>query len=172
MKKNLMSIVILALLIVNLVLTSIMMFSVMNTNKKTGAVVSDIAAVLKLELGTDADGEAKEEVVSMEDTAVYNIEDEMTILLAKGTDESEHYALVQVSLAMNTKDKGYDKYGETLADQESLIKGEIMEVIGAYTADEIKPKSEDIKAEILTRIHEMFGSEFIYKITFSKLIVQ
>ena len=51
MKKNLLSIVILALLIVNLVLTSIMMFSVMSTNKKTAAVVTDIASVLQLELG-------------------------------------------------------------------------------------------------------------------------
>ena len=48
MKKNLLSIVILALLIVNLVLTSIMMFSVTSTNKKTGAVVADIASILKL----------------------------------------------------------------------------------------------------------------------------
>lgn len=172
MKKNLMSIVILALLIVNLVLTSVMMFSVMSTNKQTGAIVSDIASVLKLELGTDADGETEEEIVSMEDTAVYDIEDEMTILLTNGADGEEHYALVQVSLAMNTKDKGYDKYGETLSTQEKMIEGEVMEVIGSYTADEIKPKSEEIKAEILSRIHKMFDSEFIYKITFSKLIVQ
>lgn len=34
MKKNLISIVILALLVVNLVLTAIMMFGVMSTNKK------------------------------------------------------------------------------------------------------------------------------------------
>lgn len=34
MKKNLISVAILVLLIVNIVLTSIMMFSVLNTNKK------------------------------------------------------------------------------------------------------------------------------------------
>lgn len=171
MKKNLLSIIILALLIVNLVMTSIMMFSVMSTNKKTGAVVSDIASILNLELGDGADGE-KVTAVSMEDTAVYDIEDEMTILLAKGADEKDHYVLVQASLSMNIKDEGYETYGENIDDKVNLIKGEIADVIGQYTADEVQPRTEEIKAEILSRIQEMFGSEFIYKITFSKLIVQ
>ena len=57
MKKNLISIVILALLIVNIVLTSIMMFSVMSTNKKTAALVGDVAAAISLELGTGEGGE-------------------------------------------------------------------------------------------------------------------
>ena len=39
MKKNLISIVILALLIVNIVLTAIMMFSVTGTSRKTAALV-------------------------------------------------------------------------------------------------------------------------------------
>lgn len=172
MKKNLLSIVILALLIVNLILTSVMMFSVVSTNKKTGAVVSDIAAVLNLELGTGEDGETKEETISMEDTATYDIEDEMTILLTKGADGGDHYAVVKVTLSMNINDDGYKTYGATIADKESLIKGEITDVIGGYTADEVQPRAEEIKAEILSRIQNMFDSKFIYKITFSELIVQ
>ena len=50
MKKNLMSVVILALLVVNLILTGIMMFSCVSANKKTAALVNDIASVLDLEL--------------------------------------------------------------------------------------------------------------------------
>ena len=62
MKKNLISIIILALLIVNIVLTSIMMFSVMGSSKKTTALVNDIASVLDLELKGSGDEEAKKEV--------------------------------------------------------------------------------------------------------------
>lgn len=172
MKKNLLSVVILALLIVNLVLTSVMMFSVMSTNKKTGAVVSDIASILKLELGEAGEGEAAAPAVSMEDTDVYNIEEEMTIPLTKGADGEEHYALVQASLSMDTKNKDYKTYSATLDEKVTLIQGEITDVIGKYTADEIQPRTEDIKEEILSNIQEMYGSDFIYKITFSKLIVQ
>lgn len=172
MKKNLVSIIILALLIVNLVLTSIMMFSVMSTNKKTGAVVSDIASILKLELGDSEGGAAAAPAVSMEDTAIYEIEDELTILLAKGAYGEDHVALVQVSLSMNTKDKGYKTYGSTIGEQESLIKGTITDVISRYTADEIQPRTGEIKEEILSEVQKMYDSEFIYQITFSKLFVQ
>ena len=50
MKKNLISIIILALLIVNIVLTSIMMFSVNGAAQKTSALVTDIASIIKLDL--------------------------------------------------------------------------------------------------------------------------
>ena len=57
MKKNLISIIILALLIVNIVLTAIMMFSVTTTNRKTAALVGDIASAISLDLGTGEIGE-------------------------------------------------------------------------------------------------------------------
>lgn len=174
MKKNLLSIVILALLIVNLILTSIMMFSVMGTNRKTAAVVSDVASILKLELDTGENSESAEASVSMEDTDVYNIEDEMTIMLTKGEDGKDHYAMVKASLSMNMNDAGYKTYGATIDSQESLIVGTIRDVISGYTADEVQPRADEIKEEILSRLQgpDMFDSEFIYKITFSELIVQ
>ena len=46
MKKNLISVIILALLIVNIVLTAIMMFSVTGASKKTAALVDNIATAL------------------------------------------------------------------------------------------------------------------------------
>lgn len=50
MKKNLISIVILALLIVNVVLSSVTLISVTGTNKKTAALVGDIAAAISIDL--------------------------------------------------------------------------------------------------------------------------
>ena len=81
MKKNLISIIILALLIVNIVLTAINMVSVMGTNKKTADLVTDIASAISLDLGEGEEGEAVE-TVSMADTETYTIS-EMRILLKK-----------------------------------------------------------------------------------------
>ena len=50
MKKNLLSILILVLLLVNIALTSVMMISVIGTNKKNAELVTSIAAVMNLEL--------------------------------------------------------------------------------------------------------------------------
>lgn len=173
MKKNMMSILILALLIINIVLTAIMMFSIVGTAKKTSALIDDIASVLKLELDNQgATGEAAVAEVPIDDVATYNIEGELTIPLAQGADGKPHYYLVAVTLSMNTKDKGYKKYGEGLAEKEQLIKGEIVSVISSHTLEEVQQDSDSIRMEILERIQNLYDSKFIYNVTFTKALPQ
>ena len=50
MKRNLLSIIILALLVVNIVLSAIMMVSVSSASKKTAKMVSDISTIVGLEI--------------------------------------------------------------------------------------------------------------------------
>ena len=50
MKKNLMTVLILALLVVNIVLTSVMLVSIVGTNKKTAQLVDNITTAMNLEL--------------------------------------------------------------------------------------------------------------------------
>ena len=50
MKKNLLSVLILVLLIVNIALSAVMMISVVGTNKKTAAMIDSVVAVMNLEL--------------------------------------------------------------------------------------------------------------------------
>ena len=87
MKRNLLSILILALLIVNIALTAVMMLTFNSTFSKTAALVNDIAGVLDLEVNgpvTNYDGSSGE--VSLEDTVTYDLPDSMTIPLAVGED--------------------------------------------------------------------------------------
>ncbi|MBE5851665.1 MAG: flagellar basal body-associated FliL family protein [Lachnospiraceae bacterium] len=167
MKKNLISIIILALLIVNIILTSIMMLSVTSTNKKTADMVTSIASALDMELAKDASGEEENVEVEMKNTATYDIVDAMTIPLKRGADGKDHYYVVSVSLAMNIKDKGYKTYGETIAEKESLIKNEVIDVIGSYTLEEIQADTEAVKKDVLKRVQDLFDSEFIYQVAFS-----
>ena len=83
MKKNLLSVLILVLLIVNIALTTVMMLSVTGTNKKTAELVTSIATVLNLELYTPG-GEAEADV-PLEDTEAYDIEEIMIPLAASAT---------------------------------------------------------------------------------------
>ena len=62
MKKNLISVIILALLIVNIALTSVMLFSVTSTNKATADMVMRITGAMDMELSS-ADGTAFTPVV-------------------------------------------------------------------------------------------------------------
>ena len=167
MKKNLLTIVILALLLVDLVLTGITMFSLVSANKKTMALVDDIAAALSLDLSSSADEEAEADAtISMADTAVYNIEDAMTIALKPGADGADHYALVSVSFSLNMTDPDYETYQPMLAEKESKIKSEIIDVIGSYTKEEAMNNSDVIEAAILERVQNMFNSKFVYEAYF------
>ena len=172
MKKNLLSILILALLIVNIILTSIMMFSVVGSANKTAALVSDIAGILQLEVGSPPGESADVVSVPISDSEVYDIEDQMTIPLQKGADGEDHFALVSVSLSMNIKDEGYKNYGATLSTKESLIKSAIIEVIGTYTIEELQADQSGLRQEILDRIQTMFDSKFIFEVSFRDIMFQ
>lgn len=165
MKRNLLSILILALLVVNIVLTAVLMFSVVGTNNKVAALVTDIGTILQLDLGT-ANGESGQEL-HVEDIEMYNIADSMTIHLKTAEDGKDHYCIVSVALSVNTKHEDYKKHGTTIGNYESLIKGEVDQVIGSYTKEEAEANKEAIADEILTRIQNLYDSTFIVDVVFT-----
>ena len=165
MKKNLISVIILALLIVNIALTAVMLFSVTSTNKATAELVMRISGAMDMELSS-ADGTAFKPTVPIENVASYDIADTMTIRLKQGDDGVEHYIMIAVTFSMDKEHEDYKTYGETLTDKESLIKSEIISVVGQYTMVEAQADEAGLKQAILERIQTMFGSDFIYKVDF------
>ncbi|MDE7268077.1 MAG: flagellar basal body-associated FliL family protein [Lachnospiraceae bacterium] len=170
MKRNLLSIIVIALLVVNIVLSAIMMVSVSSASRKTAALVSDIATLVGLEIDGLPVSDVGTTNVTMADTAVYNITAEMTIPLKTGEDGQSHYAVGNVSLSLNTKHEDYKTYNEeTLAASEGIIKDIIFSVLGNYTKEEALSSSEQIKAEMLERLREKFDSEVIYGVSYNFL---
>lgn len=166
MKKNLMSVVILALLVVNLILTGIMMFSCVSANKKTAALVNDIASVLDLELTGGGSNTEEVAAVSVADTEIYNIADAMTVALRPSEDGKEHYCMCEVSFSMNKTHEDYETMSPMVAAQESKIRSIIIGVIGGYTKEEAQANQKAIEDAILEQVQQMFGSNFIYEAYF------
>ncbi len=168
MKRNLLSVLILALLLVNVALTAVMMISVLNTNKKTAALVDSIAMVLNLEI----EKQEEDAPIPITDLDVYPIPEEMTILLKADESGQSHYAMVSVSIVMNTKDEEYATYQPMVSQRESLIKSEIMEAFGSYTKEEVEADSSIVANDIKQRLQDLFGSKFITDISFQKIVTQ
>lgn len=171
MKKNLISVLILALLVVNVVLTAVLMFSTMSSVKKTGQLVTTIAAVLNIELEEDTEAVESGEL-KMGDIDTHDIPDTLTIPLKKGEDGKDHYYLVNVSLMMDKTHEDYATYGPAIGDQDSYFKSIVIEVIGEHTLEEAKDNPEAMRAEILSKIQTAYGSTFIYKVAFSNIMYQ
>lgn len=166
MKKNLLSVVILALLVVNLILTGIMMFSCVSANKKTAALVNDIASVLDLELTGGGSNAEEVAAISVADTEIYNIADAMTVALRPSEDGKEHYCMCEVSFSMNKTHEDYETMSPMVATQESKIRSIIIGVIGGYTKEEAQANQKAIESAILEQVQQMFGSNFIYEAYF------
>lgn len=167
MKKNLMTVLILALLIVNIGLTSVMLVSIISTNKKTAQLVDNIATAMNLELTVP--GTENTASVALTDTEVYNIGDTMTIPLKSEPGAKQDYIMFDISFSINKKSKDYKTYGssETLDSYKTLIQDAITATVSAHTEEECAEDMEGLKDEILKAVQNLFQSDFIYKVSIS-----
>ena len=172
MRKNLLSVIILALLVVNIVLTAIMMFSVVGANNKTSQLVGDIATALALDF-SDPTQDSSVVDVPVADISTYKCEEQLTITLKDSGDGKDHYFITSVSFSMNTKDKGYKNYGETVANQADLLKSCVYSVVSDFTLDDLRADNNAAaEKEILAQIQDMYDSEFIFKVNFIDFLYQ
>ena len=163
MKKNILTLLLLVVAIANLVLTAVMMFTVVPAMQKMNTLVTDICSVLDLELTS---GENKA-TVDLKDLDFYDIDEDITVKFMPGEDGKDHYAVLKVSISMDTTNGDYKTYGADIATKSSLIKNAVLDVISTYTYESAQGKTEDMQDKILEKVQEAFGSDFIYQVIFS-----
>ena len=174
MKKNLMSVLILALLVVNLVFTGILTFSIVPATKNANALIKDVAEAIHLELNAGKTTGANN--ISMANIETFNVDEgaTMTINLKKSEDGEDHYAVVSIYLSLDKSNDDYETYGATMASRASIIKDEVTTVVKGYTKDELEDSDNVavIRETILSDLQAMFDSEFIVDFGFSSMICQ
>ena len=137
MKKNLLAVIILALVLVNLILTAVLVFSIIPQTKKSNELIDQVCAAINIELegGQNKDSSA----VPIEEIAVYNITDNFTVNLADNGDGKKHYAVFSVGLSVNKTSESYATYGgdemTELTDKETIIRSDINTVVAKYTEE-------------------------------------
>ncbi len=179
MKKNMMTVIILALLVVNIAMTAIMMFSVIPANKRTIALVDEISGAIKLDAaGTAPAGAAvgrSQYAVSLSDSATYSIEDQQTFQLKKGEDGEAHYVVCKVAILMNKTNADYEKYGPDIEAgvNDPLILNAMSETVGEYTYEDVEALGQTgLQDALVERLQGTYGSNFIYQVALSGYIVQ
>lgn len=168
MKKNLLTVLILALMIVNIVLTTVIMVSVISANKKTADLVGNVATALNVQFAVPGSEDEAEPAVPLENTEVYALPEAMMVPLSTEGEE-DIYLIFNLSLSMNVKDKGYKKLGENITTglYDSLIGDRVNSIVGAHTEEECRNDMETIRKEILQAIQDLTGYKFVYKVNIS-----
>ena len=103
MKKNLMSVIILALVFANFVLTALLMFTVLPETKKANQMIEDVCNAVDLELNSGAaTGLSNTSMDKIKAYAINNGE-KMLMSFANGEDKKKHILSASVSLSLNTE---------------------------------------------------------------------
>lgn len=171
MKKNLMSVVILALVLVNLILTAILTITVLPETKKANELITQVCSAINLELES---GSVKSDAssVPIDKLATYDISDSLTINLKDSGDGKEHYAVITVSLFMNKDSKGYKSFGESMEEKKNLVMSEITSVVSGFTYDEFKSDQQGVQDAIVADLQKLFDSDFIVSVGFPTVTCQ
>lgn len=169
MKKNLMSVLILALVFVNLVLTAILMFSVLPETKKANMLIEKVCSAIDLDLNSGAATGVSNIPIDQQEVYKVNEGEKITTNFAQGSDGKNHYVVLKVSLVLNKKSDNYKTYNqEFFTSQDETIKNSIIQVIGSYTIDEFESNKDEVKGEILSDMQELFGADLVVGVNFSE----
>lgn len=173
MKKNIFSVIITALTVVNVVLTAILFFVMMPAFQKTNKLVTQVASILDLELDPEEDDAEEDYKVSDIEYTDVAFEAQQTVNLGAGaSDKKDHYALFDgFTVGVNKKSDDYSDFKtETIASYQSTITDIIRSVMQSKTNDTIS--EEIIKKESLEQIREKFGTKCVVELTLKNFMHQ
>lgn len=173
MKKNMLSIVMIALLVVNIVLNVVLLFAVVPNASKTNNLIKKVASAVDLQIEEESDGS---EDYSIADLKSYTFtSDSLTITLKKNDDGKDHYAVITgISLSLNSKADDYDTISQYITNNEIKIKDKITSIFSKYTKDEAQSKVDSIKKEILDELssESCLNSKVVVEVNFGNLAFQ
>jgi flagellar FliL protein len=175
MKRNLISVIILAFSIINFILLAVIVFTVVPTNKKTANLITDIASIINLTL-ENGNGEAATGTVAISDISPYELANENTVTLKTGEDGHVHYAVIKVMISMNTTSedyKTYDPSAETgIGSKSSIIESTVQDIVGSHSYEECAANKEAVRQECVEAVKKLFNnSDVIYDVSFSKWVL-
>jgi flagellar FliL protein len=175
MKKNLITVVILALVVVNLVLTAILTISIVPETQKANELITKVCSAIDLDLRAgDTAGSLAIKVENMVDYAV-NGGETMTINLADSGDGSLHYAVLGVSLSLDSTNEDFAKFGDgagNLDTYDNVISDTIKTEVAKHTIEDMRNDEEGVKEDILEALQTLFQSAFVVRVNFSSATYQ
>lgn len=170
MKRNMLTIVAIALSLVNLIFTGILVFTIVPTAKATNNLIANVASIIDLELESDTAAEA----IAMSDLEAITFENGMQInLKSVPGDKLDHYAVIdKVSIYLNKNAEDFKKLNESIKNYESTISEMVSYGFSQYTKEEVQNNRESIKMAVLKKIQDKFGTQTIADISFKNLRLQ
>ena len=164
MKKNILTIVIMAGVLVSVVLNVVLVFTVMPAMNKTSALVDKVASVIDLEI-EDANSEEADYTIDDLQTYSKTYDATVNINLKKDTGDNEpHYAqLSGWTISVNSKAEDASSILESVTGNDVYADDIVRETIGSYTQTTLD--FEKVKPEIVKKLQEKYNTKAIVEIS-------
>lgn len=164
MKKNILTVVIMAATVINLVLTIVLIFSIVPAMNKTTNLIDKVASVIDLEI----DSKEEDQEYTMADLESYAISYENTVTLnltqEKGDDTKHYFRLNGISISFNKKAEDYATISEQVKTDSVYAEDLIKTTISSHTAsdfDQVKVAQECVK-----KLQELYNTKCIVEVIF------
>lgn len=169
MKKNILTIVIMASTVVNLILTIVMVFSIIPAMNKTNKLVDKVASVIDLEIEKEEDA-----AYSVEDLEAYDIpfESKQTINLKRDAgDNEDHFVVIEgIVVSFNKEADDYSKISESVKAANVYVSDFVKEAISEQTISTLNENS--VKELALAKIQDFYDSKCIVRISLTGYMFQ
>lgn len=165
MKKSTLSFITLALVLVNLVLTGLLTFSLVSTNNKTNELIGKIATIIDLDVAgglTDSNNQAS----SIDDIEYIDVTNngstDITVSYTEGG--KSHYALIKVTLGINKKSRDYETKLSTINNGMRQISNQVVNDALKYSYDTLYTNKTTFEANLLKELQDLFETELIQSV--------
>ena len=180
MKKSMLNVITLALVLVNLVLTVILTFSLVSTNKKTNSLinktnklVTKVSEIIDLDVaGVDNSSKSTSAGTSIEDVAYVDVSNNGSndIMISYTDGGKTHYAIVNVTLGLNTKAKDYASKSTTINNGMKVIVNAVQTEAMKYTYSTIAASKTTVESNLLATLQDTFQTECITSVIVSVVV--
>lgn len=175
MKKNMLTVIILALGVVNLILTGLLVFVALPAFNKTSKLMTQVTSMIELEKNYPDGNIPLDVTVPIEDQEPYTFPNEnMQVNLKTSADGTAHYAKFSCGISMNMKNEKYEKLKATIEPNIKTLEEIITTGFNRYTKEELLTTEgmDQLKQEILEEFRVFFDSDLIIKVTFGNFVYQ
>ena len=155
MKKNILTIIVIAVCVVNMVLTSMMLFVMMPAFSSMNKLVKQVTSILNLELES---GDNAYSIADLEiKTVMFGAEGEtQTINLMSSGDGQNHFGIIKgVIFSLNKTSDDYSEVADIIDNKASVLTGIVKEVISSFSIDTIS--EAEVKKLALEKIQDKLG---------------
>lgn len=171
MKKNLITVLILAISIINLVFNILLVFVFMPSANKTNKLITDISKVLDIEIASQAGGEDAFDVSNLD---YFKLEQGNPINLASDGSNETHVLQYGLTINLDKTASDYSKTQTNLTESTAMIYDITRNIIGRYTYMQVIDVSvqNQIKEEVLQALKDTFNTESIHSVSFYNWVAQ